>query len=293
MTIEQSERISLCYNQLQIYIPKTKEDIARARKLLDLLEEEVNEESKPPRTPLPETPHTQYCLCDRCETNRREIKESEIAPAAPKLTGSPQTSPQDERQGHHTERPAIAQKMASMPIQTVIDTPQVEASTPSARDQDGPSTKTSEIENPAHIANLEPFSCAKFYHGESEEKFYRSLFYIEHEDGRVMLRYMSSKYFMQKADVEALPFPIPRNFTPLKTVSSNKRTAIRFYREYLGLEAQKASDADVQEESERLEKLRKVAEVNKDRWKEKVETEMSPRTRGLRAQFGGGLVIKS
>ena len=73
----------------------------------------------------------------------------------------------------------------------------------------------------------------KFEWDKDKEKSYKTLFFFEHEDGRVMLSYMSCKMFTTKEKVMALHYPIPHGQPPKTALSVNNRTAVRIYREYL------------------------------------------------------------
>lgn len=85
-----------------------------------------------------------------------------------------------------------------------------------------------------HTIAVSDFLIPKFDWDKNKEKNYKTLFFFEYEDGTVMLSYQNSKTFTTKQKVMTLPYPVPDGYPPLKTIpSTNKRTAIRLYREYL------------------------------------------------------------
>lgn len=128
----------------------------------------------------------------------------------------------------------------------------------------------------------------------SKEKSYRTIFFVECEDGRVGISYFNFKTFTTKNAVQSLPFPVPYMYGPLSKFGGNRRAAIRLYREYLFNEAHNAEVQDAikrdeeREEQDAAEKreevLRREAEVNKTRWETKKEKkgEMPQKTKELR-----------
>lgn len=142
---------------------------------------------------------------------------------------------------------------------------------------------------PQELPSFKSELIPKFEYEKKAEKSYDKLFFFEHEDGRVMLSYMSCKLYTTKAAVLGIPFPVPYGYVPLKGLSMNHRTAVRAYRKYLnGMDAgypvlpEEKESADATEtETERKKKLKEAAEKNAARWKD-GKREMSARTKELR-----------
>lgn len=367
MTTETTEIISLCFGSIQIYVPKTKEDIDRARKLLTMLEEDLNE-SKSVIVPVEIKP----CRCSQTtpqdERQRQPLSHSEelhridnyvnalragdsflaqvfsapgdVSTGASLHTGGrTRTSPccQCDMCVSYRKQAEIMKQMDRTQLEQygtdlmkvcfknedtydqflnymgfISNTEQIEAKPISAGEREDLDVKTSTLSENAPERILSDFFIPKFKWDKTKEKSYRTIFFFEHEDGRVMISYMHSRIFTTKAVVLALPYPIPRNYPLLHSLGNNKRTAFRFYREYLAKEAAShelvrwkdknnqdkgifednqlheaenkdedeiMSEAAREAEEKRMEKLRKAAEVNAGRWK---ESDMSPRTKELR-----------
>lgn len=49
----------------------------------------------------------------------------------------------------------------------------------------------------------------RFTHDPALEKSYRTLFYYEHPDGRVVLRYMAGLLYSTKERLKQIPYPVP------------------------------------------------------------------------------------
>ncbi len=259
------EIIILRYGDIQINIPKSKQAISITKGLLQMLEEELNEEPQ-----------------GRAQT---EIPKIGVVcppePPGPKLNG----------------KELIIEVPHSMELNVIP----VKISEDCARDQGAIETKTGTQPEQGLNRILDvpvEFFIPKFEWDKSKEKPYRTIFFFEHEDERVMILYQNSRVFTMKEAVMSLPYPIPRNYAPLRTIQINKRTALKFYREYLAKEAHSneiaaaihddekdKGEAATESEEKRLEKLRRSAKVNKDRWKERVENEASERTKELRSKF--------
>jgi len=146
---------------------------------------------------------------------------------------------------------------------------------------------------PASIqAVLNPFELIpKFVWDKSKEKSYRTIFFVECEDGRVGISYFASKVFTTKEAIMAIPYPIPQGYAPLKTMNASQRAAIGKYQEYLACEAPRQEVIGAGElakvgkdAAEKIkEALRLKAEVNAQRWQSpKPQKEMSDRTKQLR-----------
>lgn len=372
MQIEEkaTERVSMCMRQIQLYVPRTLKDIARARKLLDMLEEEINEEvdiedgkvfrlvrldETSPRDSLKSQPVSS--LSDPTPKPENPLKEESTAKLSDNsapfifaecepfkwfslptfrrgktmyhlsgekvhilregygdcavwantadlkiLYGQPDELMKKALSNLHENKKYILKgflydvefsniglrdknQTVSAPEPNHSSIIPVETSKASAGEQSSSGTKTSKTQEITSCAKIEPipnFFIPKFEWDKTKEKNYRTIFFYEHEDGnRVMIFYLYSRIFTTKEAVMTLPYPVPYNCAPLRAIQNNKRTALKFYREYLAKEALSN------------EIVRKTAEVNEHRWKEKVETEMSPRTKELREKFGiPGLVIR-
>lgn len=223
------ERISLCYGTIQLYVPKTLKHIQTARKLLDLLEEELGSEYQEDVGVHPTTIESYN-----------------------ELSGMVHDLNNNER--------GVADRIEPIPQPPILP-------------ENAPAPKGLVL-------------IPKFSWDRAKEKSYRTISFFEHEDGRVMVSYAMSRVFTTKAYVESTPYPIPYRYEPFKSLDNNKRTAMRFYRQYLAQEAYDKTHTAITKD-ERTEKLIKVAEVNKTRWNNEPKSEMSPRTEELR-----DLVIK-
>lgn len=84
--------------------------------------------------------------------------------------------------------------------------------------------------------NLEDYLIPAFEHDRKMKSNYKSLFFTESDDGRVVLSYCGTKLYTTREKVLEMPNPIPHGyFGKLKSgTPSNRATAIRLYREYCG-----------------------------------------------------------
>lgn len=276
MTTETPDLIFICFNKIKIYVPRTVADISLARKLLDMLDEDIREPQN-----KPQNEKSNQSICPYCGGEEKYPgAHVHVVPLRELMPGSSHTSflyPQDDQtQRQLIESTPNTQDLASVPIQEVMDAPQIDA-------------------KPVN------FFIPKFKWDKTKEKSYRTIFFFEHDDGsRVMIFYLNSRIFTTKEAVMILPYPVPYNYAPLRAIQNSKRTALKFYREYLAKqteaeearrqevpnavseEEQKEAEAAKEVEDKRLEKLKQAAEVNKNRWAQKVKDEMPERTKELR-----------
>lgn len=232
---KETEIVSVVFGKVDLRLPKKKESINSVRKLLDLLEHEIQGHVRA-------TTYTQ--------THQDAPGRSEPALNVPMVQIGAVRQP--DAQGAIEES-----ELKGIPVQP----------------------KTGFLLVP------------KFDWDKSKEKHYRTIFFFEHEDGRVMIWYANNRVFTTKESVMAIPFPIPYKYVLPVGLPVNKRTAIRQYREYLFNEARNhevRGAVNEQEEKDAAEKredaLRQKAELNKARWEAKRGTKgtMSERTKELR-----------
>lgn len=102
-----------------------------------------------------------------------------------------------------------------------------------------------QLETQKRSAPESDFLIPKFEWDCSKKKSYKTLFFFEHEDGRVLLLYTGTKTFTTRERVLRLPYPVPNGYPALKVLSVTSRTAIRMYREYFAnLSAKKPPAAE-------------------------------------------------
>jgi hypothetical protein len=76
-----------------------------------------------------------------------------------------------------------------------------------------------------------------------KEKSFKTIFFVELDDGRVTISYSKCRYFTTKENVLKIPYPVPKNY--LKFVkASNHKQAVARYREYLHLQDKKKTSSD-------------------------------------------------
>ena len=131
----------------------------------------------------------------------------------------------------------------------------------------------------SNTSTLSTFVIPKFDWDKQAEKSYKTITFCEAEDGKVMIFYTNSRVFTTKEKMMELPYPIPYGYPSLDCFNGNKKVAIRTYREYLATQG----NGSQQPQKDRLETLKKVAEINKGRWSKDGDgkIEMKPRTKEL------------
>jgi cell division protein ZapA (FtsZ GTPase activity inhibitor) len=97
--------------------------------------------------------------------------------------------------------------------------------------------KDTTAEKPVLSLTEADLTVPKFPHDKTLEKWFRTLFYFEHPDGRVVLNYMSGLTYTTKEKVLKLPFPFENGyFKNAGFQAATHITAIRLYREFLFLQ---------------------------------------------------------
>ncbi len=257
------EIIKIVFGSVELSLPKSKVWITKVRKLLDMLEEDISDE------PSKE---------DKKVTNLSQ-EESTL------LRGM-------------VERPTNVLGHAGLnKSDFMCKAPDGGEDRPLSETGAG---KENAIQTLPHHPEAAFKLIPKFEWDKSKEKNYRTIFFFEHDDGKVMISYFNFKTFTTKEAVLSIPFPVPYRYTPLGIFTGNRRAAIRLYREYLFNEARNAEvqgavkrDEGQEEKDAQIEReaaLRKKAEINAARWKPQ-EKEMSARTKELRKNIVAKLTL--
>lgn len=277
--METEEKISIVMGVISMSFPNNAVSIKRMRKLLDVFEDYTDPGARPHQ--------------DMLDLAVQAVKDVQggVKVQTP-IESPPDNSCASTQKGTNISQPEA--KPISTGERGQVDTQTSnQAENPAERKDEAIASIPEELSSPKF--ELIP----KFAWDKTKEKSYRTIFFIELEDGRVMISYFSSKVFTTKEAIMAIPFPIPRIYAPLMNLNTNPRTAVRQYREYLAkeAEAQRSEIAGAGEHEEkgaagkREESLRQKAEVNKTRWEEKPKKEMSARTRELQRNVVAKMLV--
>ncbi len=109
-----------------------------------------------------------------------------------------------------------------------IENPAVPVIAPSS----GPEEKFIQTGEIQKLPTAKEILIGNFLFDKTQEKSFRTLFFVEMDDGRVVLSYMQSRCYTTKENVLKLPYPVPNGYLKLIKIP-NKITALRMYREYL------------------------------------------------------------
>jgi len=74
---------------------------------------------------------------------------------------------------------------------------------------------------------------------------YKNTWYVELQDGKVVLGYGESSYYTTKESVMKIPFPVPYGYFKGSDISSTARTCLRAYRDHLGLQPEDCTQRTV------------------------------------------------
>lgn len=83
--------------------------------------------------------------------------------------------------------------------------------------------------------DIETLLLPEFEHDRKLKSSYKTLFFTESDEGKVVLSYLGTKLYVRRDKVLELPYPVPHGYFghPKSGTPSNRATAIRFYRKYL------------------------------------------------------------
>ncbi len=199
--------MDIIFGEVEIYLPESIKSISMARNLLDLLEDEIvsgwvckhcgcTESSPCPGGCSWVAPN----VCSRC-----------IAEGAPEIPESSVTQKQN---------------IIAPPVK-VSDTkkPETQGSNTTADSKSSGAT--------VNIIHPEDLKLHSFKHDKNKMQQYKSLFFQELPDGRVVLEYHNAHYYTTKELVLRLPYPFPKRYFKKNGWSSSVKMAFKTYRRYL------------------------------------------------------------